>query len=136
MVVCAAPWRVSQSPTRNARSATVHNRTLLRKHRMTPIRETAKLVLDAGISWKQKGEVLDRELLVEALERTRGNMCRAARILQMHRNTVTRQLDRLQLRHLPRKLREANRQQPLAFMRKPPEGIWVDAQPKRRKEIA
>ena len=96
---------------------------------MTPIRQAAELSLDAGVEGRN---IWDRERLIAALERTRGNIVHAAVLLQTHRNTVGRQLVKFGLKQLPGQIRELNRQPKLDFMRKRPEVIWVDAVPKRR----
>jgi len=100
--------------------------------RTTPLRDVAKLALDAGLSRDEARKHFERALIVEALERKKGNVCRAAKLLRLHRNTMSRMIDLFGMTSLPRRIRALNCQQRLAFMRRPPQGIWVDAKPQQR----
>jgi DNA-binding protein Fis len=91
------------------------------------LQETVKLALDAGLRRDEVRKVFERALLAEALERAKGNQCHAADALGVHRNTLTRQIEELNLTGLPLAIRQANKQPKLPFMGKRPSGIWVDA---------
>lgn len=84
--------------------------------------ETAKLALDERLSSQEIQEIVTQAVYVEALQRAAGNVCSAAKMLKVHRNTANRILLKHTLNELPRKIREANKQPKLAFM-KPPRAV-------------
>ena len=47
-------------------------------------------LLDHGFFLEQAVELLERELITRALERTKGNRCAASKLLGIHRNTLQR----------------------------------------------
>jgi DNA-binding NtrC family response regulator len=70
-----------------------------------PVSQTANLMLDAKLTLNKGLEEMERALISATLERTRGNICHAARVLEVHRNTMARRLQALQLKELPAKIR-------------------------------
>lgn len=50
----------------------------------------AGLMVSEQVSWREAVKRLKKAVLLKTLEATGGNQCRAARRLQMHRNTVSR----------------------------------------------
>lgn len=75
----------------------------------TLIAETAEQMLAAGMSLHQSAEAIKREMIVAALHRRQGNLCRVARLLGEHRNTVARQMEKLGIAHVPQACREEAR---------------------------
>jgi DNA-binding NtrC family response regulator len=49
-------------------------------------------LLDGGIFLEQAIEVLEKDMIQGALERSSGNQCAAARLLGIHRNTLQRKM--------------------------------------------
>ncbi len=87
----------------------------------TPIQEVAALAVVACMPKHELREHVDRRLTIETLYATGGNVCRAARRLGVHRNSLTRELAAFGLSHLPKEIRRNNRQ--LSFQwdpRRPP----------------
>jgi hypothetical protein len=70
-----------------------------------PVHQTVSLMLDAELTLNQSLEVIEKALITATLERVRGNICRAARILEVHRNTMARRLEYLHLKELPAQIR-------------------------------
>jgi hypothetical protein len=64
-------------------------------------------MLTAGMKLEDGLVTIKRGLIVEALERNDGNLCRASQQLGRHRNTIARELERLQLSELPAQIRKA-----------------------------
>jgi Bacterial regulatory protein, Fis family len=89
------------------------------------MRGAVRLALDAGVKEVEAIRLFKRDLIAEALERAQGNQCRAAALLGLHRNTLTRQLEELELRELPGALRRAQKQPSLC---KRPVMKWVDTE--------
>ena len=52
-----------------------------------------------------------RTRTVEALKRAEGNQCHAASLLGIHRNTLSRHLEDLELKQLPAEIRRQKRDQ-------------------------
>lgn len=75
-----------------------------------PIRQTAALTLKCGISDRDAAALLLEGRVIEALETTGGNICRAACLLDVHRNTVARRLADLHLQRLPGEIRRRARE--------------------------
>ena len=82
------------------------------------IGKVADHFLDAGISFSEARDMLRVVLFRKALDRTNGNICHAAVLVGIHRNHFTRELDRLDLRDLPRRIRASRRQEQLKLWRK------------------
>lgn len=57
------------------------------------VAHTAAELIDAHIPQGEAAYLIKTALIVEALKRSGGNKCRAARMLGVHRNTFSRQLD-------------------------------------------
>lgn len=71
---------------------------------MPTLAQTAADMLDAGMTWWECLDEIRKAVLLEALTRSRGDQCKAARQLQMHRNTLGRQLDELDINVRPFRL--------------------------------
>lgn len=56
------------------------------------IQDVADLMLTSGFSLHQAQDELTKQLLEAALRKTQGNKVRAAKLLQLHRNTFDRNL--------------------------------------------
>ena len=54
------------------------------------IGRAADLIVESGISLDQAVSLIRKEVLVAALRKFRGNQCKAAKQLQVHRNTIGR----------------------------------------------
>lgn len=50
----------------------------------------ADLLVSEQVCWHEAVKRLKRAVLLRALEVSRGNQCRASRMLKMHRNTFSR----------------------------------------------
>lgn len=70
--------------------------------------EAMKRVVDFNASGKESLRILHMYFLAEVLKRYDGNQCRTARRLVTHRNTVTRQVEELNLEPLIEHLRKTN----------------------------
>jgi hypothetical protein len=87
----------------------------------SPITLVADLLLDAGCSERSATLMLSKALMIRTLERNKGNLCRAAHQLDLHRNTLTRRLSELGLNSLPQSIRDQQRSQlSIAFSKKRP----------------
>ncbi len=64
-------------------------------------------LLDNGFFMEEAVELLEKELIARAMERTRGNRCAASKLLGIHRNTLQRK-------------REQYNMEPAKVRRKPP----------------
>ena len=82
------------------------------------ISRAADLMLDARLNYRDAEDLLRRFLFRRALDRAAGNICHAAALVGIHRNHFTRELDRLQMRDLPRQISERRAQ--LELWRKSP----------------
>lgn len=91
------------------RAGTVFRPQLIAKDSV--MAQAAVLSLDAGLSDHRAGRLLLRSRTVEALERSAGNVCQAAKLLDVHRNTVTKRLEELELSRLPGEIRRQKRSQ-------------------------
>jgi len=49
-------------------------------------------LLEGNIFLEEAIEVLEKSMIVQALERTRGNQCEASKLLGIHRNTLQKKL--------------------------------------------
>jgi ActR/RegA family two-component response regulator len=58
------------------------------------IEAAAEALVAIGASWDEAKYLMTRAVLDKALDKTKGNISRAARLLKMHRNTFTRQIER------------------------------------------
>jgi transcriptional regulator with GAF, ATPase, and Fis domain len=73
---------------------------------ITVVAQTAAELLDLHISEQDAVWIMTTALVVEALRRTKGNKCRAARLLGMHRNTINRHTRKRSLDSLVEDLRK------------------------------
>ena len=64
-------------------------------------------LLDHGFFMEEAVELLEKELIARAMERTKGNRCAASKMLGIHRNTLQRK-------------REHYKMEPAKVRRKPP----------------
>ena len=64
-------------------------------------------LLDHGFFLEEAVELLEKELITRAMERTKGNRCAASKLLGIHRNTLQRK-------------REQYKMEPQKVRRKPP----------------
>lgn len=83
----------------------------LRIKKGAPIYEAARLVLKSGITADDAHQLLRAAILIAALEQSHGNITRAARIMDVGRETVRRQMRLLNLRPLPAEIRRKYRDQ-------------------------
>jgi DNA-binding NtrC family response regulator len=62
-------------------------------------------LLDHGFFMEEAVELLEKELITRALERTKGNRCAASKLLGIHRNTLQRKREQyaLEARKVQRK---------------------------------
>ena len=75
------------------------------------LRRSAAELLDAGITLRESADFIRRELITEALSRSNRNQCAAARALRVHRNTLSREIERLKLRSVVYPLKKRGRPQ-------------------------
>lgn len=57
----------------------------------------AQQMLDAGISLQEARGMMERQMIEAALRRTKGNKCRAAKLLGIHRNNFDERLVRYEI---------------------------------------
>ena len=57
----------------------------------------ARMLLRQRMSWDEGAAELRRNMILEALRLHRGNLCRAARELGQHRNTLSRAIEELKM---------------------------------------
>jgi hypothetical protein len=85
----------------------VPHKTSLQPSANSLFRQVASVALDAQCTEHEAITLLRSSLLQESLERTGGNICHAALMLGKHRNRVAQVLGELQLRDLPREIRQS-----------------------------
>jgi hypothetical protein len=56
------------------------------------IQTVAQQMLEAGMSLHESAHLLAKTMIIEALRANHGNICRTARELHLHRNTLTRNM--------------------------------------------
>lgn len=61
------------------------------------LKKVTRLAVIAGIQARELQKAVRRDLVIEAMKASRGNQCRAARLIGCHRNTLTRMLDEFDL---------------------------------------
>ena len=54
-------------------------------------------LLDHGFFLEEAVELLEKELITRAMERTKGNRCAASKLLGIHRNTLQRKREQYQM---------------------------------------
>jgi Bacterial regulatory protein, Fis family len=77
----------------------------------SPLANVAELSLDCEMPESELRRYLARARMTAALERSRGNITRGAKLLSVHRNTFTRLLRDLEMRHVPAEIRTIYRRQ-------------------------
>ncbi len=71
----------------------------------SPIEQVARLCLTAGMGLNEAVLAFKTHLLMQALREHQGNVCRVARMIGHHRNTVSRIIEQLKLREFARSCR-------------------------------
>ena len=61
------------------------------------------MMLERGILLEEAVTEFEKKFIKRALETSRGNRCRAAKILGIHRNTLSRKVEQYKLDHVPRR---------------------------------
>jgi transposase-like protein len=69
------------------------------------IQTAAQQMLAAGMTPRQGADEILKAMIVEALKENRGNICRTARALHMHRNTLSRRVVELQIADVAKECR-------------------------------
>jgi hypothetical protein len=69
------------------------------------IGQLAQQMLLAGMTPGDGARELKKEMIVISLEEHRGNLCRTAHALGMHRNTLSRAVEELGIAGLPKQIR-------------------------------
>lgn len=77
----------------------------------SPMAQVAALTLDCEMSEGEAKRYLSQARVAAALEHTRGNVSRAARLLKVHRNTVSLRLQKLGMKQMPGEIRGLYQQQ-------------------------
>ncbi len=62
-------------------------------------------MIEHGVAYKDAMEEFERRFIKKVLEKTRGNQSKAAEELEIHRNTLSRRIEELQLDHRPSRRR-------------------------------
>jgi Fis family transcriptional regulator, factor for inversion stimulation protein len=61
------------------------------------------MMVERGILLEEAVTEFEKKFIKRVLESSRGNRCRAAKILGIHRNTLSRKVDQYKLDHAPRR---------------------------------
>jgi len=69
------------------------------------IQMAAQQMLAAGMTLHEGAGALSKAMIVESLKANRGNVCRTARALRVHRNTLSRKLVDLEIGDVARDCR-------------------------------
>lgn len=83
------------------------------KEEATLIERTAQQMLEAGMSWSEGARELRKAMIAALLREHKGNVCRVARALRIHRNTLSRQIEELRIADVARQARANLRNQRL-----------------------
>jgi hypothetical protein len=78
---------------------------LVRIRKGTPIYDVAALLLRYGATADDAHQLVASAMAMAALEQSRGNICKAASIMDVHRNTLTKQLALLNLKQFAQDIR-------------------------------
>ncbi len=101
----------------------------------SPMAKVAALTLACAMGEAEAKRYLSQARIMAALEHTKGNMSRAAKLLGEHCNTVSLRLEKLGMKHVPGEIRGLYQQQ-LRFTWAPkarrPKSVNVPAAPVRR----
>lgn len=76
------------------------------------IGQLAQQMLLAGMTPGEGARELKKEMIEISLQQHRGNMCRTAQALGMHRNTLSRAVEELGIAGLPKEIRLGLRRLP------------------------
>lgn len=85
--------------------------------------EVADKLLEGGITKSEAVSLMLTAMYIRSLEKTGGNLCRSARQLEAHRNTVLRDLEGLGLVGLAHEIRKQKKIQLLLPLKKFPAGV-------------
>lgn len=55
-------------------------------------------MVDRGVDFEDARMEFEKRFIAKVLDKSDGNLCRAAEILGVHRNTLTRQIKKLKIR--------------------------------------
>jgi Fis family transcriptional regulator, factor for inversion stimulation protein len=55
-------------------------------------------MVDRGVDFEDARTEFEKRFIAKVLDKSDGNLCRAAEILGVHRNTLTRQIKKLKIR--------------------------------------
>jgi Fis family transcriptional regulator, factor for inversion stimulation protein len=61
------------------------------------------MMVERGILLEEAITEFEKKFIKRVLETSRGNRCRAAKILGIHRNTLSRKVNQYKLDHAPRR---------------------------------
>ena len=64
-------------------------------------------MVEQGIAYEDAVREFEKRFIKRVLENARGNQCKAAQELGIHRNTLSRKIDEYKLAHRPRRGRPA-----------------------------
>ena len=84
----------------------------------TLLTQTADQMLLAGMSLQDGAVEIQKEMIARSLLQNRGNMCRVARDLRLHRNTLSRKVHDYGIAEVVRECRAGARIQPTLPLRK------------------
>ena len=66
-------------------------------------------LIEGGISYEDAVGEFEKRFIRRVLERTKGNQSKAAQTLGIHRNTLRRKIDELELGHRPKRRKRSSR---------------------------
>ncbi len=66
-------------------------------------------MVENGISYEDAVEEFEKRFIRRVLDRSNGNQSKAAQTLGIHRNTLRRKIDELELDHRPKRRKRSNR---------------------------
>jgi two-component system nitrogen regulation response regulator GlnG len=66
-------------------------------------------MVDHGISYEDALSEFEKRFIKKVLEKSKGNQSRAAQLLGIHRNTLSRKIEELDLDHRPKRPKRSSR---------------------------
>lgn len=66
-------------------------------------------MVERGISYEDAVREFEKRFIRRVLELTKGNQCKAAQTLGIHRNTLGRKIEEFDLDHRPKRRKKAKR---------------------------
>lgn len=66
-------------------------------------------MVENGISYEDAVDEFEKRFIRRVLERSNGNQSKAAQTLGIHRNTLRRKIDELELDHRPKRRKRSSR---------------------------